>query len=348
MQNSETNYGLEEAGMAQLDDSIATICSSVKRALRIAPSESGATLSRNQWSEIPGAGQDCLDVLSRQMDQGQRRPVTICAMRSHFVVLCTPFFNLFAGVLQIQEPMPAEALEPNRGIEAFHVGIVGRLAWAAEVQRDAVRVGFRFRKVRFVHIDGVIRRGWMGDNVSEPLDGARAGRIVPERNVSPYFIVIGGVFRKDSPKVFRVEHDQMIRTFAPDRADQAFYISVLPRRAERRGPVPGTHCLDPGLKGNAECSIIVANEIVRCAVPRKCFGDLARQPLGRRIAGHRKPQQAPTFVAQLLEQQTDRSRQSLPYDCAGRSARSARSAMADPAGAPYRSKPSTGRPRCRA
>src|SRR5215218_8998672 len=35
---------------------IATICSSVKRALRIAPSESGASLSRNRWSEIQGAG----------------------------------------------------------------------------------------------------------------------------------------------------------------------------------------------------------------------------------------------------------------------------------------------------
>jgi hypothetical protein len=29
----------------------------VKRALRIAPSEWGASLSRNSWSEIPGAGQ---------------------------------------------------------------------------------------------------------------------------------------------------------------------------------------------------------------------------------------------------------------------------------------------------
>jgi hypothetical protein len=80
-------------------------------------------------------------VLSRQMDQGQRGPVTNCAMGSHFVVLCTPFFNLFAGVVQIEEPMLAEALEPDRGVEAFHVGIVGRLAWAAEVQRDAVRIG---------------------------------------------------------------------------------------------------------------------------------------------------------------------------------------------------------------
>ena len=31
----------------------------------------------------------------------------------------------------------------------------------------------------------------MGDNVSEPLNRARAGRILPEGNVSGYFIVIG-------------------------------------------------------------------------------------------------------------------------------------------------------------
>jgi hypothetical protein len=33
-----------------------TICSSAKSALRVAPSESGASLSRNSWSEIPGTG----------------------------------------------------------------------------------------------------------------------------------------------------------------------------------------------------------------------------------------------------------------------------------------------------
>jgi hypothetical protein len=36
---------------------IATICSSVNRPFRIAPSESGASLSTNRWSENPGAGQ---------------------------------------------------------------------------------------------------------------------------------------------------------------------------------------------------------------------------------------------------------------------------------------------------
>ena len=33
--------------------------------------------------------------------------------------------------------------------------------------------------------------------------------------MNPYLIVIGGVFRKNSPKVLCVEHDQMIRALAP-------------------------------------------------------------------------------------------------------------------------------------
>ena len=40
----------------------------------------------------------------------------------------------------------------------------------------------------------------MRNNVSEPLDWACAGRILPERNVNSYFIIIGAVFRKNSPK----------------------------------------------------------------------------------------------------------------------------------------------------
>lgn len=61
------------------------------------------------------------------MDQGQRRPITDCAMRSHFVVFGAPFFNLLADVVQIQEPVAAETLEPDGGVEAFRVGVVGRL-----------------------------------------------------------------------------------------------------------------------------------------------------------------------------------------------------------------------------
>jgi hypothetical protein len=57
----------------------------------------------------------------------------------------------------------------------------------------------------------------MRDNVSQPLDRAWAGRVLPKGNVSSHFIVIDRIFRKNSPKVPCVEHDHMFSTFASDR-----------------------------------------------------------------------------------------------------------------------------------
>ena len=60
------------------------------------------------------------------------------------------------------------------------------------------------------------------NNVSEPLDRACAGRVLPEaKHVSRYLVIVNGIFRKDPAKVFRVEHDQMIGALAPGRPDQA-------------------------------------------------------------------------------------------------------------------------------
>ena len=127
------------------------------------------------------------------------------------------------------------------------------------------------------------------NNASKPLDLPRVGRVLPERRVSTNFIIIGREARKNSPKVLSVENEQMISALSPDRADQAFNVSVLPRRAERRWSVPDPHCSQPSLERDPKCSVIVANEIFRCGIPRKRFSDLTRQPLRSRIAGHRKP-----------------------------------------------------------
>jgi hypothetical protein len=76
----------------------------------------------------------------------------------------------------------------------------------------------------------------MRNNAAEPLNRARAGRVLPQRNVSSHFIKIDGILRKNSSQVLGVENDHMISTLASDRPDQAFNISVLPGRAERDGP----------------------------------------------------------------------------------------------------------------
>src|SRR3984893_14767368 len=172
----------------------------------------------------------------------------------------------------------------------------------------------------------------MRNNLSEPLDRACAGRILPKRNMRSHLVMIDGIFRKDSAKVLRVERDQMISALAPDRPDQAFSISVLPGRAERGGPVPDAHCSHPSPERAAKCSVIVTDEIFGRCVPRECFGDLACQPLRRWVLGHRKPQQLPPSIAKnkklaaerrSSERQRDQSTQSPPHDCEGKSSRSA-------------------------
>src|SRR6516165_7311074 len=84
----------------------------------------------------------------------------------------------------------------------------------------------------------------------------------------------------------------MIGALAADRPDQAFNISILPGRAERCGPVPDAHRLHPSLERDTKCPIVVTNEIFRCPIPRKRFGDLPRQLLRRRGSP-----QTPTAVA---------------------------------------------------
>src|SRR5258707_9318311 len=84
-----------------------------------------------------------------------------------------------------------------------------------------------------------------------------------------------------------------------------------------------------------------------------CFGAQATLPLGfespqsTAVAAVDGQEQETRTVAQRQssEPQRDQSTQSPQYDCKGRSSTSA---MADRAATPCRSKPWTGRPRCRA
>jgi len=58
------------------------------------------------------------------------------------------------------------------------------------------------------------------NNVSERLDRTCPGCVLAKR-VRPHLIIIAGVFRKNAPKMFFVEHDHVVRTLAPRRPDQA-------------------------------------------------------------------------------------------------------------------------------
>ena len=93
----------------------------------------------------------------------------------------------------------------------------------------------------------------------------------------------------------------MISALAPDRPDKAFNISVLPGRAERRGPVADAHRSDASFERVAKCSVIVANKIFRHRIPRERLGDLARQPPGRRMGRDGTPNQPASAVTKHQE-----------------------------------------------
>src|SRR5215472_1159905 len=71
----------------------------------------------------------------------------------------------------------------------------------------------------------------MGYNLSDPLNQARTGRVLPERDRSSHLVIVGGIAHKNSSKVVCVERDQMVCALASDRSNQAFSKSVLPGRA---------------------------------------------------------------------------------------------------------------------
>src|SRR5262249_57085732 len=90
----------------------------------------------------------------------------------------------------------------------------------------------------------------------------------------------------------------MIKALAPKCSDQSFSVWVLPRRARCYGSVTNPHRSNSALEGLPVGTIIVAHQIGGRRVPRECLCDLLGQPLRRRVAGHRKPQQLPPSMAQ--------------------------------------------------
>jgi len=93
------------------------------------------------------------------------------------------------------------------------------------------------------------------------------------------------------------EDQDVIQALAAKRPDQAFHIWVLPGRARCDRAVAYPHPSHPVGEGLPVGTIIVADQITRCHIPRECFHDLLRQPLRRGMLGHRKPEKLSSTMA---------------------------------------------------
>ena len=94
-----------------------------------------------------------------------------------------------------------------------------------------------------------------------------------------------------------VEHDDMIKTFAPDRTDQPFSMSILPWRSRRRWPVTYAHRANASGKDFAIGPIPIANEILWWVLPAKRFGELPRNPFGSWMRRSAEPPDSPPVMS---------------------------------------------------
>ena len=92
---------------------------------------------------------------------------------------------------------------------------------------------------------------WEGDNVAGRgrLYRTRLGAILAEREMSSALVVVFKVSRQHTAEVLLIEDDDVIEAFAPDRADDAFDIGVLPRRSWRGDDLLDSHRLDTIAEG---------------------------------------------------------------------------------------------------
>lgn len=101
-------------------------------------------------------------------------------------------------------------------------------------------------------------------------------RVLVQRKVSSHAVVVIRIELENSAQVAFAEHDDMVEALAANRADEAFDISVLPGRPGRDRAIADTHCGEALTDDVPIDAVAAAEQVFRCLLPRKGFGDLPR------------------------------------------------------------------------
>ena len=101
------------------------------------------------------------------------------------------------------------------------------------------------------------------------LDGAFRRRILAERQVRPRPLVVRHIGPKDPTNMPLIDDDDVVQTLAPDRADDAFDVGILPGRARCRADRGKTERRDRSTERRVEDGVAVVEEEPRVRVVGK-------------------------------------------------------------------------------
>src|ERR1700738_5072850 len=97
------------------------------------------------------------------------------------------------------------------------------------------------------------------------------------------------------------EHDNVVKTFPPDRTDRPFTIPVLPRRSRRGWPIPNAHRPKAADEDVTVDGVAVTDDVPRFCFPAIGLGELVRNPFSHWVRGHSQPQYLATIVMQYQQ-----------------------------------------------
>src|SRR6202171_3473825 len=114
-------------------------------------------------------------------------------------------------------------------------------------------------------------------------------------------VIVARVRSQQMAKMPLAEHDNVVKTFPPDRCARPFTIPVLPRRSRRGGPIPNAHRPKAADEDVTVDGVAVTDDVSRRHFPAIGLGELARNPLGRWVRGHSQPQDLAAIVMQYQQ-----------------------------------------------
>ena len=133
------------------------------------------------------------------------------------------------------------------------------------------------------------------------LDSAGHRRVPIERKMGTDFVIVREVRGQDAFQVSLVEHDEMIKTLSPDRADQAFDVRRLPWRPVCDDDFLDAHVLDALAEVHAVDPVVISYHETRRFVAREGLDDLLGGPSCRWMGGNIEVNDAPPIMSKHNE-----------------------------------------------
>src|SRR6478609_3122891 len=139
---------------------------------------------------------------------------------------------------------------------------------------------------------------WRRQNATNGMYCSRRWRVLVDRKVRASRVIVGRVRSRQMAEMPLAEHDNVVKTFPPDRTDRPFTISVLPRRSRRGWPIPNAHRPKAADEDVTVDGVAVTNDVSRRYFPTIGLGELVRNPFSRWVRSHSQPQVLAAIVMQ--------------------------------------------------